>query len=91
MPSPSTRPNTTCFWSSQSALAHVRKNWQPLVSLPLLACALKSEDWQAASKCDHNAADAAVAVDVHGLPRCSVFQTLKCGTDVPVHRLLMSK
>jgi hypothetical protein len=38
MPSPSTRPNTTCFWSSQSALAQVTKNWHPLVSFPLLAC-----------------------------------------------------
>lgn len=33
----STRPNTTCLLSRKLHLAHVMKNWQPLVSLPLLA------------------------------------------------------
>lgn len=32
-----TRPNTTCFPSRKSHLAQVMKNWQPLVSFPLLA------------------------------------------------------
>merc|ERR1719378_1320350 len=32
-----TRPKTTCFESKKSHLAHVTKNWQPLVSLPELA------------------------------------------------------
>ena len=39
-PSPRTRPKTTCFWSSHSVLAHVTKNWHPLVLGPLFACGL---------------------------------------------------
>lgn len=33
----STRPNTTCLLSRKLHFAHVTKNWQPFVSLPLFA------------------------------------------------------
>lgn len=44
-PSSITRPNTTCLLSSQSLLAHVMKNWQPLELGPLLACGCTANNW----------------------------------------------